>query len=126
MKMDEFTDAQVQDFFDNHYVDRGMKKWQGFFLSDHTSALKQKQTEDNEILVREAKKQMAIKNISETINQAIVKNKYVRIQLNEKDINGIFSKEIEGKILGNHEDQIYVGDNGFVRTELIRHIEIMK
>lgn len=69
---------------------------------------------------------MAIKNISETINQAIVKNKYVRIQLNEKDTNGIFSKEIEGKILGNHEDQIYVGDNGFIRTELIRHIEIMK
>jgi hypothetical protein len=31
----ESFDKEVDDFFKN-YQDRGMKKWSGFFLSDHT------------------------------------------------------------------------------------------
>ncbi len=32
--------ALVADFFANRYIDRGMRKWQGYYLSDHTAALK--------------------------------------------------------------------------------------
>lgn len=32
-------DKKVTEFF-RTYQDRGMKKWQGFFLSDHTLAIK--------------------------------------------------------------------------------------
>lgn len=31
--------SEHQLFFARDYIDRGMKKWQGFFLSDHTSKL---------------------------------------------------------------------------------------
>lgn len=30
----------VNNFFEHDYHDRGMVKWQGFYLSDHTAALK--------------------------------------------------------------------------------------
>ncbi|ODP92844.1 hypothetical protein [Levilactobacillus brevis] len=30
----------AEQFLKNKYHDRGMLKWQGFFLSDHTSAIK--------------------------------------------------------------------------------------
>lgn len=36
----ERFDAMVADFFANRYFDRGMRKWQGYYLSDHTAALK--------------------------------------------------------------------------------------
>ncbi|KRL04124.1 hypothetical protein [Liquorilactobacillus oeni] len=38
-KDDEFMDI-VNNFFKYDYHDRGMLKWKGFFLSDHTAALK--------------------------------------------------------------------------------------
>jgi hypothetical protein len=30
----------AENFFKNYYHDRGMLKWQGFYLSDHLNALK--------------------------------------------------------------------------------------
>ncbi|KRN10379.1 hypothetical protein [Liquorilactobacillus mali] len=37
---EKIDDAFAEYFFKNFYQDRGMRKWQGFFLSDHTQALK--------------------------------------------------------------------------------------
>ena len=37
--MSEAFDKKVTEFF-RTYQDRGMEKWQGFFLSDHTSTLR--------------------------------------------------------------------------------------
>lgn len=34
----------VNDFFKYDYYDRGMMKWAGFYLSDHTTELKKEQT----------------------------------------------------------------------------------
>lgn len=34
----DYEDQRVTDFF-AHYQDRGMKKWAGFFLSDHTAMI---------------------------------------------------------------------------------------
>lgn len=36
MKNDKiYNDNFAENFFKNYYKDRGMLKWQGFFLSDH-------------------------------------------------------------------------------------------
>lgn len=35
----DFSNQRVQQFFDHDYHDRGMVKWQGLYLSDHTAAL---------------------------------------------------------------------------------------
>lgn len=37
---DAEADAVADNFFKYHYHDRGKIKWQGFFLSEHTAALK--------------------------------------------------------------------------------------
>ncbi|MGX9799711.1 hypothetical protein ACWYVZ_06610 [Pediococcus acidilactici] len=39
MRYDRFTEADVQNFFDYYYLDRGIIKWQGYYLSDHLSVL---------------------------------------------------------------------------------------
>ena len=37
---DEEANQIANDFFKFHYHDRGIKKWGGFFLSEHTAKLK--------------------------------------------------------------------------------------
>lgn len=37
---DTEADDVANDFFKNYYKDRGKIKWSGFFLSEHTAALK--------------------------------------------------------------------------------------
>lgn len=37
---DNEVDNVATDFFQNYYQDRGKIKWGGFFLSEHTAALK--------------------------------------------------------------------------------------
>lgn len=37
---DEDANQVANDFFKFHYHDRGIKKWGGFFLSEHTAKLK--------------------------------------------------------------------------------------
>lgn len=39
----QIKEKEAEDFFKNYYQDRGMLKWQGFFLSDHTAALSKKE-----------------------------------------------------------------------------------
>ena len=39
MLMNDNFDQKVENFFKN-YQDRGMKKWSGFFLSDHSLKIK--------------------------------------------------------------------------------------
>ncbi|TFZ24236.1 hypothetical protein E2P76_15695 [Lactiplantibacillus plantarum] len=41
MNNQDFDLGTVKHFFDHDYHDRGMVKWQGFYLSDHTAALHQ-------------------------------------------------------------------------------------
>lgn len=36
----EEAEEVAEEFFRYYYKDRGKKKWMGFFLSDHTAALK--------------------------------------------------------------------------------------
>ncbi|WP_173005340.1 hypothetical protein AAEX98_02805 [Lactobacillus helveticus] len=39
MNNQEFDLGTVKHFFEHDYHDRGMMKWQGFYLSDHTATL---------------------------------------------------------------------------------------
>lgn len=39
----------ADNFFKFHYHDRGKIKWQGFFLSEHTAALKKNKNNKNNI-----------------------------------------------------------------------------
>ncbi len=45
--MDKDFSSLVANYFKNDYRERGLIKWRGFFLSDHTSALKKWQAESS-------------------------------------------------------------------------------
>ncbi|MEJ1319580.1 hypothetical protein QY890_01075 [Latilactobacillus sakei] len=53
MNKQEFDPNLVTQFL-NQYQDRGMMKWQGFYLSDHTASLNQADREDEIKLNRQA------------------------------------------------------------------------
>ncbi len=103
------------------YNDRGRLKWAGFYLSDHTEEIDadNKQRANNNL----AKEQMTTEEISKILKMALIKNRSVCIQKEERDIEGYYPDDIIGKILGGDELGIYVGEDK-VHYDEIRHIEI--
>lgn len=70
-------ESVIEQFFKNDYRDRGMLKWGGFFLSDHTSALKKmKATRPEKQLP-----QQDIVQIGKFLNSAWKSKQLVHIQL---------------------------------------------
>ncbi len=102
------------------YSDRGRLKWAGFYLSDHTEEIDM----DNEQRANQnlAKEQMTTEEISKILKTAIIKNKIICIQIEERDVDGYYPEDIVGKILGGVELDIYVGKDK-VHYDEIRHIE---
>ncbi|PWG00329.1 hypothetical protein [Levilactobacillus bambusae] len=78
MKRPPFTDADVQHFFDVDYHDRGLMKWQGYFLSDHTSAIKEAQS-DNQWKTQPLPRQSQ-PEIKRRLVQAVHKQRPVLVQ----------------------------------------------
>ncbi|MGL9796201.1 hypothetical protein IGJ53_003014 [Enterococcus sp. DIV1283b] len=91
------------------YNDRGRLKWAGFYLSDHTEEI----DADNEQRANQnlAKEQMVTEDISKILKTALIKNRSVCIQKEERNAEGYYPDDIIGKILGSVELGIYVGKN---------------
>ncbi|MCT3033269.1 hypothetical protein [Pediococcus pentosaceus] len=123
MRIPKFSDQEAENFFNHDYIDRGMIKWQGFYLSDHTSALNAEHETKDKILQREVLPQMTFEEISNIINKAIVKNKTVKIQTNKCDSNGIFEAPIVGKIIGYKNDMLYINRGVQIIISEIRNIK---
>ncbi|KRK94124.1 hypothetical protein [Companilactobacillus futsaii] len=99
----------VQTFFDNYYHDRGKIKWQGFYLSDHTAALKKqakKASHQNDL-----RPQQGLTEITKFLMQSYTYNQIVQIQLNVFDLNDHVKDDLTGEIKGYDEDLFYL-DNG--------------
>ncbi|KAF0337746.1 hypothetical protein [Pediococcus acidilactici] len=125
MRIPKFSDQEAEIFFKHDYIDRGMVKWQGFYLSDHTSALNAEHETKDKVLQREVSPQMTVKEITDVINKAIVKNKTVKIQTNKCDSNGIFEAPIVGKISGYVSSELYINIKTIVKIDMIRSIIFM-
>ncbi|MCT1178645.1 hypothetical protein EFL77_09065 [Pediococcus pentosaceus] len=100
-----------------------MIKWQGFYLSDHTSALNAEHETKNKVLQREVLPQMTLKEITDVINTAILKNKTVKIQTNKCDSNGVFETPVVGRINGYIDDELYIDWKFCIRISEIRNIK---
>lgn len=99
----------VQTFFDNYYHDRGKIKWQGFYLSDHTAALKKqakKSSHQNNL-----RPQQELTEITKFLMQSYTYNQIVKVQLNVFDLNNHVKDDLTGEIKGYDEDLFYL-DNG--------------
>ncbi|WP_412989211.1 hypothetical protein ACLJJ6_09495 [Pediococcus siamensis] len=96
------NEAVIERFFKNDYQDRGMLKWGGFFLSDHTSAI-QKMKRDQ--IPEKIRPQQTTRQVSQALEQAWLKKKTVHVQLKIFH-QGETLVSLTGQVSGFQGDQI--------------------
>lgn len=106
------------------YDDRGMKKWMGWLLSDHTTYLEdQKQSEKPS----ETRKEMSIEKISNILNIAWKYHKVISIQLNFL-YHGKYVSELIGCIQGFQDGQLFIQESDdelrMIHVEDIRNVAL--
>lgn len=104
------TDNATITRFLHEYHDRGMLKWQGFYLSDHTSALKKKTKQEEIKNKRKLSPAMELNDISAKLLDAYCNNLRVEIELKEYDQNHVTKPFIKGLVKGYYQDRIKIGD----------------
>jgi len=101
------------------YQDRGMVKWAGFYLSEHTDTLNDPMTREKNY--PQQKMQMDIDEIGTILSEAQRRNKEIAIQIEERDSNGYYKPDTVGVIKGFDELGIFVG-NTKIGYDEIRHV----
>lgn len=111
--------SKERDYYFEQYQDRKMKKWAGFYLSEHTAIIEQEKKRQP----AEKKAQMSWIEIDEVLAQAFHNQLEVRIQKEELDCEGNYGEDITGMIQGHDELGIYVADQKIGYDE-IRHVQL--
>lgn len=111
--MSKEFDQRVTDFF-AHYQDRGMKKWAGFFLSDHTAMIN-KETRQKSVPDRA---EMSREECGKVLRAAFGNQRLVVVQLKEVDENGDRPEEIVGFVQGYAEDKVVIGEQVIALDDL--------
>ena len=109
-------------FNQHEFQDRGMLKWGGFLLSEHSA----RNERESEIRNRfyPPKTLMDEESINMIIQEAVLHKQSVAIQKKSIDINGLHAPDIEGKITGGEDGTLYVGSHT-VEYDEIRNIEVI-
>ena len=110
------------------YEDRGMMKWIGFYLSDHTAVLNKESAARSRI--NSEKEQMTVEEIGATLQQGFLQNKRLAIQLEALDSEGNYLDALVGKLVGQKDEQIYLDEEErgvlHMTIEQIHHVELLK
>jgi len=104
------------------YNDRGMKKWQGFILSEHHTTIRDNQALNRPIAPKE---QLSEAKISSVLQGAFNQHKTIKIQLNALN-HDLYLEDIVGTIKGFENGKLYIESNLNlieVEIDLIRHVE---
>lgn len=109
-------------YLNKEYHDRGIKKWAGFYLSEHTAV--QEKLTDERHEVNPQKQQMDPQEIALVVNESILKNKSIAIQIEAVDQNGYYKDDVVGLVVGGDELGIYVNDTK-VDFDEIRNIQFI-
>lgn len=104
------------------YRDRGIMKWQGMILSDHTEALK-KLKKDSLIAEVEIKEEMTVEEISEEFYTAYATKNPVIIQASILK-NGNYYPDVIAYVLGFTMDHIILKVKKKDGTEVIKKITL--
>ncbi|WP_086313661.1 hypothetical protein A5821_001191 [Enterococcus sp. 7F3_DIV0205] len=111
--------SKERDYYFEQYQDRKMKKWAGFYLSEHTAIIEQEKKRQP----AEKKSQMSWLEIDEVLALAFQNQVEVNIQKEELDSEGNYGADIIGKIQGHDELGIYV-DGHKIGYDEIRHVQL--
>lgn len=107
--------------FNERYVDRGVVKWMGMFLSEHTASIQRDKKKRSFIV--EKKEQMNENDIYSILNEAITNNSMVIIQVEEINTDGNYQEDLIGWIEGYEDSYIYLSGNK-IALESIRNIQL--
>ncbi|TYC50880.1 hypothetical protein ESZ50_01300 [Weissella muntiaci] len=110
MDEDDAVYRRAKDFFENHYKDRGMVKWQGYFLSDHTEDVRKNDTARAVARNQKAMPEMELDEITEKLFKAYANNLHVSVQERSKQGEN-FPPIIQGKVQGFDEQYIFIGND---------------
>ncbi|WP_260443064.1 hypothetical protein [Listeria immobilis] len=86
------------------YQDRGIKKWQGFFLSEHNEQMDQQQA-SSKLKWREA---MSSECIESVLSAAITHQSSLVIQKKPQNADSFPEPDVIGKIVGIDEDLLFI------------------
>ena len=86
------------------YNDRGMMKWMGWLLSDHSAFMERSKRLES---IKDVKPEMDQQQISQNLASAWENGAMATIQMNTIEAN-TFVPEIKGQIIGFNAGQIYV------------------
>lgn len=102
--MSDFDD-RVTAFFKN-YHNRGIKKWAGYFLSDHTLKINKKDAADRVVYPKLT--EMSEEEVSEILLSAFANHRAVQVQKKEVDAAGNELPFIRGFVEGYTADSIVI------------------
>lgn len=114
------------DPFVRGYDDRGMAKWMGFYLSEHTSEMEKDNTIRNKVWYR--KEPMSEFEIGKILDEAFKNRNQVTIQTAELNGEGTAFEDINGVVEGFNGNTLYVSDDEtgiqLVAIDAINNIQI--
>ncbi|MGY3765625.1 hypothetical protein ACWOAH_03610 [Vagococcus vulneris] len=105
----------------NYYYDRGIQKYNGFYLFEHMREVDVDQKIRDNLITAET--EMTESDIFEIIDYSLYKDLEIIIQLNLRDMEGGYMPDIRGKLMGYDEDYLYIEDMT-IQLNQIRHISL--
>jgi hypothetical protein len=120
----DFDLDTVKHFFEHDYHDRGMMKWQGFYLSDHTAALNQQNQQLNAVYV--PRPQQSLSELTQVLADAYQSQQLVTIQLKTVDQNNHHLPDVTTLIRGYNANDIVIDSDCFVPLQEIRNVAYQK
>lgn len=105
------------------YQDRKKLKWNGFYLSEHTSQLAAEKKERR--YTWPAKPAMTTEEIGQLLTEARIKDQSVALQKEEMDVEGHYPPDVVGKIQGYDELGIYIAGEK-IHYDEIRSVALHK
>ncbi|MDT2759030.1 hypothetical protein [Enterococcus xiangfangensis] len=110
------------------YQDRGMAKWMGFYLSEHTAQMRTEKNKRN--ATRSIKPQMSAEEIAENLNMSYLNKALIEIQLAALNSEGEAFADIIGVVLGFDDTTIFLADANTkiqaIPNGSIRHVHLVK
>ncbi|WP_288646824.1 hypothetical protein [uncultured Lactobacillus sp.] len=119
--MSKEFDERVTNFFKN-YHDRGMKKWGGFFLSDHRMAINSANKDRGQTYAKKSK--MTQEEISEVLLKSYSEHYQVSLQLKDLDGDGNYKADIVGFVKGWAGQELIIDDQ-LIEMDNINHAMIV-
>lgn len=116
---DEAFSKMINNYFDNDYRERGKVKWNGYFLSDHTSALKREAQAQNTVPVKLPS--MSLTACQTILRHASANYEFVTVQQNISDADGNLVPNLTGLVDGFSDLGVYMQDT-YIKFENIRAV----